>query len=307
MPIAASRLITAGVLAGLMTCRLPAAPPPAWSESILRLEAHSPQGGTRLSAAVAVSPELLAAILPSPPREETWRAAGADVTQAVKLLVRDEPSGFTLFAPVAANATPWKPLPLPEAPILPLPGAVLQIPGSPDSEARCAGRDILFQAQLLENPWLRVHLPPGSWTFGTPLAAEGRFAGLLAAPVPGMPDAARLFPAQAVQHFVRLYTERRPLTRPFLGLRLENASALPLVRECHVAGPAERAGVQPGDVLLRIGNRDLTSATDAVEACFYLRVDEEVTIRVLRATSVVEVKVRPVDFPPPAPAEIPGR
>lgn len=277
-----------------------AAEPPAWKEAIVRLEAHPAEGEPRISAALAVAPDLLAAILPGRPKDEAWRAGTDGGTTAVRLVARDEPSGFSLLAPVDAAAKPWKHVVLPEKPAAPAPGEAMEFPGAPGGVVRCAGRDILFQAQLLENPWLRIHLPPGSWTVGSPVTAGGEFAGLLAGPVPGVPEAARVFPARAVGHFVRLYTERRRFTRAFLGMRLDHASALPRVQECHANLPAERAGIQPGDVLLRIGTTDLTTATDAVEAAFYLRVDDEVPLRVLRGVEILEMKLRPVPVPPAA-------
>lgn len=279
-----------------------AAEPPAWKEAILRLEAQPPEGEVRISAALAVAPDLLAALVPGAPGEVVWRAGTDGGTTAVKLVARDAPSGFSLFAPVDAGAQPWKSIVLPEKPVAPAPGAAMEFAGAPGGTVRCAGRDILFQAQLLENPWLRIHLPPGAWPVGSPLTSGGEFAGLLAGPVPGVPEAARVFPARAVGHFVRLYTDRRRFTRAFLGMRLDHASALPRVQECHANLPAERAGIQPGDVLLRIGATDLTTATEAVEAAFYLRVDDEVPLRVLRGVQVLEVKLRPVPAPAAAAA-----
>jgi PDZ domain len=229
-----------------------------------------------------------------------WRAATAQGTIAVKLVARDPGSGFAIFAPDAAELRPWSALPAAQdGSDACAPGTPLEFPGSPGATARCAGRDILVQGRLLDSPWLRVHLPPGTWPVGTPLTAGGKFAGLLAGPVPGAPDAARMLPARAVWHFAGLYRDRKKLTRPFLGLRLDHASALPLVRECHAALPAERAGIQPGDVLLRIGAQDVATAAEAVETCFYLRVDDDVPVRLLRGTTMLDVTLRPV---PAAPA-----
>jgi S1-C subfamily serine protease len=112
-----------------------------------------------------------------------------------------------------------------------------------------------------------------------------------------------MLPVAAVAHFVKLWRERQTLARAVLGLKLSPAAAIPRVEECVAALPAERAGLQPGDVLLRIGTQAVNDAADAAEACFYLRVDERVTLSVLRGTQTIDLTMIPVSAAGTKPAD----
>ena len=158
-----------------------------------------------------------------------------------------------------------------------------------------AGQDFLHHGRLLPTPWLRIHLPAGAWSRGTPLTtADGTLAGLLAGGVPGVPEAARILPAAAVRHFVTLWTQHHTLARAELGIRLRHTDAIPRIEECYAALPAERAGIHPGDILLKIAATETPDSITAAAACFYLRVDEPVKIQVLRDMEIVEVTATPV-------------
>lgn len=271
-----------------------AAPP--WPEALLRLECR-PAGGepARVSTAIAVTPGLLASIMEKSADSDSYRAVDGSGTRPLKLLARDRDSGFSLFEPVENPDPPWPVASLDQTAVALTAGVDLTLQSAAPVAARLAGRDTLHGENLLQSPWLRVHLPTGTWMQGTPVTApDGNLAGLLAGGVPNVPEAARILPAAAVRHFVKLWTERQTLARAELGIRLCHTDAIPRVIECYAALPAERAGIHPGDVLLRIGTTDIADAAGAAEACFYLRVDEPVKITALRGTDTVELTAVPV-------------
>ena len=275
-------------------CISSAAPP--WPDILIRLERSPADGGAaHVSTALAVAPGLIASIVEKSAASDDYRAVAPSGTSPVKLLARDDDSGFSLLAPVDNAEPSWPVLPLENvAGALP-PGTSLTLQSAAPAPARVAGGDILHGATLLQTPWLRVHLSAGTWVHGTPLTApDSALAGLLAGGVPQVPEAARILPAAAVRHFVRLWIERQTIARAELGIRLSHTDAIPRVLECYAALPAEIAGMHPGDVLLRIGGTDIADAADAAEACFYLRVDEPVKIAVLRGTETVELTITPV-------------
>ena len=276
----------------LLTCTSLAAPP-AWPDAIIRLE-RQPAGANapQISAAVCVASGLLATILEKPAATDTFRAGGS----AVKLLARDDDSGFALLSVEESTEPPaWTVVPLAEkSPALPA-GGSLTLQSAAPAPARIAGQDFLHHGRLLPTPWLRIHLPAGAWSRGTPLTtADGTLAGLLAGGVPDVPEAARILPAAAVRHFVTLWTQHHTLARAELGIRLRHTDAIPRIEECYAALPAERYGIHPGDILLKIADTETPDSVTAAAACFYLRVDEPVKIQVLRDMEIVEVTATPV-------------
>ena len=274
---------------------LPVAAAPPWPEALLRLECR-PAGGeaARISTAIAVTPDLLASVMEKSGEGDSYRAVDAAGTRPLKLLGRDRDSGFSLFAPVEKPDSPWPVVSLEQSAAVLTAGAELTLQSTAPVAARLAGRDTLHGGTLLQSPWLRVHLPPGTWMQGTPVTApDGNLTGLLAGGVPDVPEAARILPVSAVRHFVKLWTERQTLARAELGIRLSHTDAIPRVIECYAALPAERAGIHPGDVLLRIGTTGIADAAGAAEACFYLRVDDPVKVAVLRGMDTIELTVVP--------------
>lgn len=272
-----------------------ASEPVRWSDAVVRLE-RKPSGSdaAQFTCAIRVGPTLLAAMLEPPATGDTWRAVAHDRAAPVKLLARDAESGFSLLSLPEKNAPAWPVVPLNALSPVPSAGASLTLQSAAPAPSRAAGADMLHDGKLLPTPWLRVHLPAGAWVPGTPIThADGTLAGLLAGGVPGVPEAARMFPADAVRHFTLLWHRRQSLARAELGLSITHASGIPRVEQCYAALPAERAGIQPGDVLLRIGTTEIPDSTAAARACFFLCMDEPVKLALLRGTETVEVSVTP--------------
>jgi len=275
-----------------------AAPPPAWPESVIRVERRvAATDSAAICNAICIAPGVLATIADNPAASgDTWRAITATGNTPLLLLARDPDSGFCLLTPKPTEAEPnWTVITTGEkSPALPA-GTSLTLQSAAPAPARVAGRDHLHDGKLLQTPWLRIHLPPGTWAMGTPVTtADGSFAGLLAAGVPGVTDAARILPAEAVWHFAGLWARRQTLARAELGIRLNHTDAIPSIQQCYDALPAQRAGIHRGDILLRIGTTEIPDATTAATACFFLRVDEPVKVTVLRGLETVETTVTPV-------------
>jgi hypothetical protein len=287
------------LIAALLLLMMPgtrAAGPPVWNEVLVELE-RWPAGATaaQTSMAFSVAPGMLATILVKPADTDSYRAKTSGSIVSVKLLARDTDSGFALLGTANGEDKSWPVVCLDAPQPAPAPGASLTLQSSVPTAASFAGRDLLHRSRLLESPWLRVHLPQGTWAHGTPVTfPDGQLAGMLAGDVTDVTEAGRVLPAAAVAHFVKQWTGHHTLARAVLGLKLSPAAGIPRVEECVAALPAERAGLQPGDVLLRIGSITVNDATAAAEACFYLHVDEPVTVSVLRGTQTLDLPMTPV-------------
>lgn len=77
------------------------------------------------------------------------------------------------------------------------------------------------------------------------------------------------------------------IERPILGVQLEDSDAGVTVREVVAGSPAEKAGFEVGDVITQIGETEVKTAEEAVNAVRSLNVGDEVSITVQRAGEAV--------------------
>jgi S1-C subfamily serine protease len=84
--------------------------------------------------------------------------------------------------------------------------------------------------------------------------------------------------------------------RPWLGVNTEEVRGRLFVTRVSPEGPADRAGVKSGDILIGVGGEEVSSLAD-----FYRKVwakgaaGVEVPLRVLQGVQVKELSVRSID------------
>ncbi|HWO72147.1 MAG TPA: trypsin-like peptidase domain-containing protein [Dehalococcoidia bacterium] len=76
-----------------------------------------------------------------------------------------------------------------------------------------------------------------------------------------------------------------------MGLRTAEGA---LVRQVYADSPAQRAGVRPGDVIVRMGRFPVNGQFSFINALGMLRPDERVTVQVVRGGQVVELSAQMV-------------
>ena len=82
-----------------------------------------------------------------------------------------------------------------------------------------------------------------------------------------------------------------PKPRPYLGVRMERAERGVLLAEVP-EGPMMKAGAKPGDVLLTIAGKKMTSPGDVRTWLAGAKSGDEVAVEVLRGEETIELKVR---------------
>ena len=160
----------------------------------------------------------------------------------------------------------------------------------------------------------RVNTNPGE--SGAPLLnARGQVAGVLFGSSSQLPSMAFALPARAAKRVtadLRQFGEARygslgVNVRQVQVLTSTNAPPQPAIQiEQVLPGTvAEKAGAQPGDLLLSVNQRPIRVLPDLTEAMFYLRVGEQTQIQVLRSNQLRQIDMsvmpRPAQ-PAPAPA-----
>ncbi|MGH7679654.1 MAG: trypsin-like peptidase domain-containing protein [Gemmatimonadaceae bacterium] len=145
---------------------------------------------------------------------------------------------------------------------------------------------------------------------GGPLVnADGEVIGVnssIYSPSGGSVGIGFAIPINRVRRIVEDIVAHRAVRRPWIGVRLRTPQSAN-VREAISIGaiiasvapesPAERAGLQPADVILQAGPRAIRNAFDWQAALLDLRVGDNVPLRIRRGTREFDANVRVQDLP----------
>jgi hypothetical protein len=80
--------------------------------------------------------------------------------------------------------------------------------------------------------------------------------------------------------------------RAVLGVNLDASSQQCVVSAISPESAAEKAGILVGDVIVQIDDRNIEGTDDLLQAMQFYRVDDEVTVKVLREQESLELKVK---------------
>ncbi|MEO5714839.1 MAG: PDZ domain-containing protein [Luteolibacter sp.] len=128
---------------------------------------------------------------------------------------------------------------------------------------------------------------------GTPLMDEaGRVAAIVFQDA-GVANTGYAIPAEAVRRVQRDICNGGQLVRGWLGLSLRAESQSPQVVRVLPDSPASAAGIQPGDVLVSVGSRQISDYADAANAFFYLIPGQPVKVKLLRGVDQLEYSLTP--------------
>jgi serine protease Do len=164
------------------------------------------------------------------------------------------------------------------------------------------GFDIKYGGRYFATTHIRANVPVQRGEGGAPLLnTEGEVVGILVSML-DVGSAAFVLPIEAANK-VRMDFTRFRETRPaWLGLHIKAADSATSgstarIEDVAREGPADKAGLQAGDILLQVGERKITAPEDVLDASFFLTADDAMTIRVARSGTELEINVQPTDPP----------
>ena len=218
-------------------------------------------------------------------------------------LLGDSRSGIAILKVEAQ--TPFLPLGKSEtlavaSPVIAV-GYPMDLPLSPNF-GTVGGFDIVYLGHPFVTAHIRANVPVQRGEGGAPLLNEnGEVVGILISSIDSGSGcfALPIEAAEKVRKDFMRFGEARP---GWLGICVgeaphETEGSLALVDDLVEGAPAEKFGVQKGDVLLQIGDKKITSRLDMLNASFYITAGDEIPIAVSRKGEKLSLKVQAADHP----------
>lgn len=179
------------------------------------------------------------------------------------------------------------------APVLTI-GYPVSLNASP-SLGTIAGFDRQFLGKYFMTTHLRAMLSVAPGFGGAPLLnLQGEVVGIIFSGIGG--GMCYSLPIEAAEKIRRDYMRFGEPRHGWVGVNVEEqeeAEGGSRVRIVEMAeeSPAERAGLQTGDILLRVGDYSITRADDVIDASYFMTAGDPVGITVLRQGETISLQV----------------
>ena len=183
-------------------------------------------------------------------------------------------------------------------------GYPLDLPESP-SFGMIAGFDRKYLGRYFSTTHLRVNLPTQRGEAGAPLLNfKGEVVGILVSSVDSG-SACYALPIDAAEKIRRDYVRFGDARHGWIGIDVQEAektvegsnAEMTQIRE---NTPAAGSGLQPGDILLQVGNVPVHQPEDVIDASFFISAGDAVPITVMRGNEKVTVNVQAASAKPEA-------
>ena len=225
---------------------------------------------------------------------------GADVSsgkagdQAFTLLAQDAQSRVTLLK----SATPGTVLKMGSSRSL-KPGSPLYRNTKQSGEiCRVVSWEGSFHEQHLPLYFLRVHYNGVLPSPGQPLFNEaGELVAIAHQSSKEFGNGTYALPIEAVERNISDYRTHKSLRRCWLGLHLDHIDPIPRIVGLRPESPASEIGLRKGDILLTIGNQEITTYSSAINAFYYLIPGQKAECRYLRGTQIITAQITPKAHP----------
>lgn len=167
------------------------------------------------------------------------------------------------------------------------PSPVLTLAASLDGHHR----DAYFATTYLRADWVSTGGEPGAPVF----SMNGDFVGMLAAAVPEI-QASFILPARAIRRVVMPLLASGKVRYAYMGVRTRLERSMSgeyrvLIDRLETGSPAEKAGLQPNDRILSIGNWPLKNLEALHDAVFFAEPDATVEFKILRRNQQLRISV----------------
>jgi S1-C subfamily serine protease len=126
---------------------------------------------------------------------------------------------------------------------------------------------------------------------GALLDRQGAVAAIVMSPVTG-DDATYALPIDAAANIADELSMHRTAAHGWLGVQGSDAGGVPTVTGMTQGGPADRAGIHTGDVVVAVGGRTVDTMGEVTAAVRWYKPKATVPVKVRRANALVDVSVK---------------
>lgn len=226
-----------------------------------------------------------------------------------KVIGKDARSGLALLKIYGARS---KPLPFTDSNLLKVGSAVIGV-GYPynlpvaQSFGLVGGFDFQYLNKFFPTTHIRASLPISPGQVGGPLVnSKGEVMGVLVMSAEEGRSCYAL-PTSAIQRILKELVSAGKVAHGWVGIGVAEFHDADLAKGVIVSNlfentPALTSGVQVGDRILKIGDREIRRPSDVIDVSYFSRVGEDLSVLVSRQGKVLSYKIRVQERPATLPA-----
>ena len=173
------------------------------------------------------------------------------------------------------------------------------------------GFDLQFRGSHFFTTHIRANVPVQRGEGGAPmLNMRGEVIGILISSV-DTGSASFALPIEAAEKVRRDFLRFGAIRPGWMGVHVAIvpeavSGSHTQIREIEPGGPAERAGLQKGDMIVQIGEKKIEGIEDLRDASFFITAEETVTLTVVRAGALQQIQLTPSLAPYKTRPAVPG-
>lgn len=228
-----------------------------------------------------------------------------DAKYPARRLVADSRAGVAILKVDLNHPVPFLPIGEVEelgvgSPVMTI-GYPMDLPPTP-SFGMIGGFDLKYLGRYFGTKHIRANVAVQRGEGGAPLLnMKGEAVGILISSL-DQGSASFVLPIEAAEKVRRDYVRFGEVRPGWIGVVVGSAStaehgSVAEVQEVMPDTPAKKAGLQPGDILLQLGSKPVTSPEDMVDASFYLSAEDHVPVKIARDGKSMELHIQPADSP----------
>ncbi len=250
----------------------------------------TPAGDAETTAVCVTKEGWFACLVPASAGDNQHLTLTIDGIERVgEILVRDPESGLCLAK--VETETAIAPLPLSQEGKLQPGSRILQLGEGP---AFLAGRDREYLGETLPISLLRIHHSGDTPGIGEPVFCQnGDVAGILTDRKLQDAHEAHAVPAARISKLINDYDEKQLTGNIWIGASFHRQSTTPQILVVKPDSPAKRAGLKPGDIILKVNGRGVSSLPALAGVCENLSVGKPVKLEVLRKLETINCELIP--------------